>query len=150
MKINELEEIIQFALEKEEEAVSFYHQCSELTAQSNMKEAFIEMAEEEEKHVQMLQKFKPEKVQAVVIKNIPNLKISDYIVDMKFDPKMGYKDLLILAMKREEKSVELYSELATKGKQAELVKLFQFLAQEELKHKFRLEKEYDEVVLRDN
>ena len=150
MKLNELEKIIRFALEKEEEAITFYRQCSEITNQAHMKEAFTEMANEEEKHVRLLQRFEPEKIQAVVIKNIPNLKISDYIVNVKFDPKMSYKDLLILAMKREEKSYELYSELATKGNHAELIKLFQFLAQEELKHKFRLEKEYEEVVLRDN
>ena len=150
MELSQLKEIIQFALEKEEEAVLFYQQCSHMTQESSMRTAFIEMAKEEERHVHLIQKFKPEKIQTITLKEIPNLKISDYIVSMKFDPKMSYKDLLILAMKREEKSYELYSELANKGNHADIIKLFQFLAQEELKHKFRLEKEYDEVVLRDN
>jgi len=53
-------------------------------------------------------------------------------------------------MKREEKAHDLYTELAAKGRDPHVVKLFQMLAQEELKHKNRIEKEYDEEVLRDN
>ena len=53
-------------------------------------------------------------------------------------------------MKREEKSYKLYTSLAQQGKDPSIAKLFQLLAQEELKHKNRLEKEYDEVILKEN
>ena len=115
-----------------------------------MKKAFLEMADEEKKHVRMLENFRPDHVEKVKLNKIPNLKISDYLVDSEFSPDMSYQNLLILAMKREEKSYRLYTVLAEKGEDPSLQKLFQILAQEELKHKNRLEKEYDDHVLMEN
>ncbi|MFH1940482.1 MAG: ferritin family protein [bacterium] len=150
MELNDFKKTIRFALEKEIEAVDFYQKCSELTTRSGMKNAFLEMSEEEKNHVRMLENFKPEHVEKVELKDIPNLKIGDYLVEMEFSPDMSYQDLLILAMKREEKAHSLYLELAQKSRNASVVKLFQILAQEELKHKHRLEREYDDVVLSEN
>lgn len=150
MEFNDLKETIDFALGKEKEAVEFYRECSERAKREAMKQAFLSMAKEEEGHVRMLTNFKPEQVESVKLKAIPNLKISDYLVDMDFEPEMSYKDLLVLAMKREESAYALYSSLATEGGDASMSKLFQILAQEELKHKNRLEKEYDEMVLQQN
>jgi rubrerythrin len=150
MELDEFKETIRFALEKEKEAVDFYSRSSEMTTRSGMKKAFLEMADEERNHVRMLENFRPEHVEKVHLKEIPNLKISDYLVDMDFDPGMSYQNLLILAMKREEKSHALYTEFAKKEGDPSIAKLFRLLAQEELKHKNRLEKEYDEVVLRGN
>ncbi len=148
MELRDFKEIVRFALEKEKEAVDFYRQCSMLTTRAAMKEVFLEMADEEKNHVRMLENFKPERVEKVKLKEIPNLKISDYLVEKEFSPNMSYQDLLILAMKREEKSYDLYTAFAEKGGDSSVVKLFQFLAQEELNHKNRLEKEYDDVVLK--
>jgi len=150
MTREEFKKTIQFALEKENEAVDFYEQCSGLTTRSGMKEAFKEMADEERKHVRMLENIKPASIQKMSIQEIPNLKISDYLVDMKFTPGMSYRDLLILAMKREEKSVALYTSLKEKGGDPNIVKLFQILAQEELKHKNRLEREFDDAMRSEN
>lgn len=150
MELGEFKETVRFALEKEKEAVDFYSRCSEMTTRSGMKKAFLEMADEERNHVRMLENFRPEHVAKVHLKEIPNLKISDYLVDMDFDPGMSYQNLLILAMKREEKSHALYMEFAKEEGDPSIVKLFRLLAQEELKHKNRLEKEYDDVVLQYN
>ena len=102
MESQDFQNTIQFALEREREAVTFYQQCSQRTTRPGMKEAFIEMADEESKHVRMLEEFKPEQVEKVKLREIPDLKIGDYLVDQSFEPDMAYKDLLILAMKREE------------------------------------------------
>ncbi len=150
MELKDLKETISFALDKEHEAVDFYTKCSNVTVRSGMKDAFLEMAEEEKKHVRMLENFKPEQVEKIKIKDIPDLKISDYLVDMEFDSEMSYQDLLILAMKREEASIKLYTEFTEENSDPALIKLFQILAQEELRHKNRLQKEYDEVILKDN
>ncbi len=147
MELDQFKEIIQFALDKEKEAVDFYSQCSQLSERSGMKKAFLEMADEEKKHIRMLQHFDPDCVENVKLKKMPNLKISEYLVEGVFSPDMSYQDLLILAMKREEKSVALYTILAEKGEDPSVQKLFKILAQEELKHKNRLEKEYDDVIL---
>ncbi|MFO7890491.1 MAG: ferritin family protein [bacterium] len=150
MDLTNLKQTINFALDKEHEAIDFYTKCSNFTTRSGMKDAFVEMAEEEKKHVRMLENFKPEQVEKMQLKNIPDLKISDYLVDMEFNPEMSYQDLLILAMKREEASIKLYTEFTQKNSDPALIKLFQILAQEELRHKNRLQKEYDDVILKDN
>lgn len=150
MELTDLKEVINFALDKEQEAVDFYTRCSNLSTRSSMKDAFLEMAEEEKKHVRMLENFKPEQVEKIKLKDIPDLKISDYLVDMEFDPEMSYQDLLILAMKREEASIKLYTEFTQENFDPALIKLFQILSQEELRHKNRLQKEYDDVILTDN
>lgn len=146
MELNDFEKTIAFALEKEKEAVEFYTHCASKTERSGMKDAFIEMAEEEKKHVRMLENFSPEKISSLRLHDVPNLKISDYVVDMEFDPAMGYRELLILAMKREESAHALYTQFANEGGDPGVVKLFQILAQEELRHKNRLEKEYDDML----
>ena len=150
MEIDKLKETIRFALEKEKEAVDFYKECSRITERAEMKDVFMEMVDEEKKHVRMLENFKPEHVEKIKLKEIPDLKISDYLVDVQFDPSMSYRDLLILAMKREEKSNKLYTELAREDGDPSIVKLFQILAQEELKHKNRIQKEYDDMMLQGN
>jgi len=63
---------------------------------------------------------------------------------------MSYKDLLTLAMKREESSHALYTDLIRQGDDPSVQKLFQVLAQEELKHKLKLEKEYDDLLSHEN
>jgi rubrerythrin len=150
MDAKNLLEVIQFALEKEKEAVEFYQYCSDQAKRPEMKEAFLEMKNEESKHVRMLQNFKPQQIDRINIKQISDMKISDYLVDMEFKPDMSYQDLLVLAMKREESAYRMYQNLGKESEDASMVKMFQILAQEELKHKNRLQKEYDDYVLQWN
>jgi len=60
------------------------------------------------------------------------MKRSDYLVDTPFEKGMPYAELLRLAMKREEKSLKLYNDLAKKTDDKELVKTFQMLHQKQL------------------
>lgn len=147
---NNFNEIIEFAREKEVEAVEFYQHCSKTAEKPAMQEVFLELADEEKRHVKMLDRFDPEKVEKMQIKDVPDMKISDYLVDLEFRPDMDYQELLILAMKREEASYKLYTKMSADGTSPEVIKLFKVLAQEELRHKNRIQREYDEVILRDN
>jgi rubrerythrin len=54
------------------------------------------------------------------------------------------QDILVLAMKREEMAVKLYTNLAMGSVDDEFVKLFKLLAQEEAKHKLTFERLYDD------
>ena len=57
MDFKNLDDVIRFAIDKEQEAVDFYAHCSDQAQRSEMKQAFSEMAKEEEKHIQILKKF---------------------------------------------------------------------------------------------
>ena len=144
------EEVIDFAIEKEIGAIALYEGASKIAKRPEAKAMFKEFASEERKHRKMLEGISKKAVAKYTIKNIPDMKISDYLVDIEFSPDMRYNEILILAMKREGKSTELYNDLASRSDDPEIKKLFQVLAQEETKHKLRLETEYDEYVLTEN
>ena len=148
MDEKKFKEIIQFAIGKEIEAFNFYTSASQVAKYSGGKELFLELAKQEEGHRKLLEKLDMEKVFLAKIKPIPDLKISDYMVDAEFRPDLSYAELLRIAMKREERSVKLYEDLKGTNPDEDLKKLFSFLVQEESKHKLRLEKIYDEEILK--
>jgi rubrerythrin len=148
MDKKKFKEVIQFAIDKEIEAFNFYTQGSQVAKYSGAKELFLELAKQEEGHQKLLENLNMEKIALAKIKPVPNLKISDYMVDAEFRPDLSYAELLRIAMKREERSVKLYEDLKGTNPDEDLKKLFTFLIQEESKHKLRLEKIYDEEILK--
>jgi len=139
-------EIVDYAVEKEKEAVAFYSELSKEAQFSGIRETFESFAKEEQKHVKMLENFSTENIEQYKIEKIPDLKRSDYLVDIKYEQGMSYPDILRLAVKREEKAVKLYSDFNNKAAKEEHKKLFQVLAQEESKHKLKLETIYDDYM----
>jgi len=119
-----------------------------VTKYSGAKELFLELAKQEEGHRKLLENLKMEKIAKARIEKIPDLKISDYMVDVEFRSDLSYAEMLRIAMKREERSVKLYEDLKGSNPDEDLKKLFGFLLQEESKHKLRLEKIYDEEILK--
>jgi rubrerythrin len=148
MDKKKFKEVIQFAIDKEIEAFNFYTQGSQVVKYSGAKELFLELAKQEEGHRKLLENLKIEKIAHVRVEKIPDLKISDYMVDAEFRPDLSYAEMLRIAMKREERSVKLYEDLKGANPDEDLKKLFTFLVQEESKHKLRLEKIYDEEILK--
>jgi rubrerythrin len=108
------------------------------------------LANQERMHKRKLESIDRARVSGASIVKVPDLKIADYMDDVTITADMGYQDILVVAMKREEKSHNLYTTLASNTDDAELTKLFQLLAAEEAGHKLALEKEYDEHVLTEN
>ena len=148
MKFESFEEIISFAIEKENEAAAFYEDAAQKEPFSGVKDALKEMAGEEKKHASMLENIgqNQEVLEDYKFKWIPDIKRSDYMVDMVYEPGMHYSDLLKLAMKREEKALAMYNELQNRADNETQAKLFKVLCQEEAKHKLFLEKLYDDYM----
>lgn len=148
MNFNSVEEIINYAIEKEKEAVKFYEEISGQEAFSGTRKMFEGFAKEERKHQAMLEDFSinKEKISEYKLEWITDIKRSDYLVDMEYEKGMHYTDILRLAMKREEKALKLYNDLRQKADNKNVIKLFQLLAQEEAKHKGFLEGLYDDYM----
>lgn len=149
-KFGTIDEILDFAMEAEQEAVDFYTQLASQMQNMEMKETFIQFAKEEVGHKARLQKIKDERLFDLADEKVPDLKIADYIVNVKPDAQMSYADALVLAMKKEKAAFKLYTTLAQRTDNAQIKKVFQSLAIEESKHKLRFEIEYDEFVMREN
>ena len=150
MEFSTFEEIIDFAIKREEEAFQSYGEMINIARTPGLKKLLTELQNEEKNHKKLLQNITQEKVNSLNIKEVLDLKISDYLVEEPPHEQMNFQDLLIFAAKKEQKAVELYSELAKQAKEKDLKKLFEFLVQQEKRHKLRLEKEYEERVLEED
>lgn len=141
-------EIIQFAIDKEVEAYRFYMEAGQNARYSGGKELFHSLAKEEEGHRKLLENLNTEKVAQKRIEEVPDLHISDYMVEVEMKPDLSYADTLRVAMKREEKALKLYTDMKESNTDEDLKKLFTLLANEEAKHKLKLEKIYDDEILK--
>lgn len=151
MNFENLEEIIDFAIEKEREAAEFYQKISADEEDfSGSKKMFAEFAAEEQKHEKILQEFKAKGISKSLeeyqLKWITDIKRSDYLVDLEYEPGMPYNEILLLAMKREENALKLYNDFLDQADTDEGKKLFKILCQEEAKHKLALETIYDDYM----
>jgi rubrerythrin len=148
MDDKKFKEMIQFAIDKEIKSFNFYTSASQVAKYSGAKELFSDLADQEVGHRKLLEKLDMKKVAQAKIEKIPDLKISDYLVEAEFRPDMPYADILRTAIKMEERALKLYNDIKESNQDENLNKLFSFLANEEAKHKLRLEKIYDEEILK--
>jgi len=148
MEAKKFMEIVQFAIQREIESVNFYDEAGKMVKHSGTRELFSDFAKQEEGHKKKLEEVQAGKIVLGKIEKIPNLKISDYLVEAELKPNISYAEILRIAMKREERSVKLYTDLNEKNEDETLRKLFTFLVQEESKHKYALEKIYDDEILK--
>ncbi len=141
--------VLEYAIEKEIEANQFYTDLAKQMKNPAMSKVFEAFAKEELGHKAKLEAIKQGK-EIQPVKNITDLRIADYTVDVEPAPDMSYQDALILAMKKEKVAFRLYLDLADQVENEDQKALFLSLAQEEAKHKLRFEIEYDDVVLNEN
>lgn len=144
------DEVIQFAIDGEQEAIDAYTTASEMVNRASVRDMLLGLAKQEMGHKRKLEQIDRERVEDAAIAEVPDLKLSDYMDDVTVTPGMDYQDVLTVAIKREERSNNLYTTLASNTHDADLRHLFDFLAREEAAHKLALEKEYDEHILTEN
>jgi rubrerythrin len=145
-----VDDVLDFAIEREQEAADFYSDLGGQMDRAYMKEVFQGFAREEMGHKARLTAIKDGKLLAAAAKQVIDLKIGDYLVASEPTEGMEYQDALILAMKKEKAAFRLYSDLGNSIEDASLRETFLSLAQEEAKHKLRFEVEYDEHFLTEN
>ena len=149
-ELNTVDEILDFAIGKEQEAADFYSGFAVKAKSPAMKATFEQFASEEMGHKAKLQNVKAGKKMLQSEAKIQDLKIGDYLVEEQPKEDMDYQDALIVAMKAEKAAFRLYSDLAARVDDAGIKDLLLGLAQEEAKHKLRFELEYDDQILTEN
>ncbi len=148
MRIDSLEEILRFAIRKEADASLFYKILMDRSDQG-MKKAFRELAEMEEEHRKKLEGFDLKNIEGIELEETRGLGIAEMMEDVPFSSEMSYADLIREAIKQEERSERLYRSTEKLVKEPRLKRLLLILAQEESTHKERLEKIYDEEILKE-
>jgi len=150
MDLKKFNEIIDFAIAREKEAIKFYQDLQnevKFDAQKDLLKSFEIM---EQGHVDILENIRNTSFDHIRVPEVEDLKISNYVVDIEPTPDMNYQDIIVMAMKREEAALNLYNAMSEKVGNDEIKKLFQKLASEEAKHKLHFENIYDKEILTDN
>lgn len=147
MDLKSYNDIIKFAISREEAAIDAYGDMSEKAKTPGLKELLLELQSEEKNHKKLLEDISEEQIATFKTEEVIDLKISDYLTEEPPSADMTFQDLLIIAAKKEQEAVELYTKLGEGSDNAELKKLFDFLIAQEKTHKLKLESEYEKHVL---
>jgi len=150
MKLDSVGKILDYAIQKEQDAADFYSALAATMDHVNMKQVFQGFSLEEQAHKAKLLAIKSGQKLLSSDQRVQDLKIGDHLIDVALTPDLGYQEALIVAMKAEKAAFKLYHDLAEAADDAVLRAVFLGLAQEEARHKLRFEIEYDERMLNDN
>ena len=145
-----IEKALQTGAEMELESYTLYTETAKKARYPGAKKLLEEIAQDEKRHREYFLKGLKDpsniKIKALDEK-IPDLKITDQLVKVPLDPEADYPQILIFAAQREKATHDFYVQIARKFRDTDMGKMFNNFATEELKHKYLLEKEYDDVVL---
>ena len=146
-------EVIDFAITREEAAYDFYTELSEKADDPFMKSLLSDFAYEELQHKKLLENLADgqsiDRFFGNITREVADMKIADSKETVEPLPDMGFKDVLTVAMKREDKSCRLYSLLAELSEDNHVSMLFIGLAKEEAHHKLRIEQAYQDLYGRE-
>ena len=138
MKIEEYRKIITMAIGNEIAAHDFYKSICEKTKDSNLRYIFAELAEEEQKHKILLERFltgaKP-----LQFAEVTDYKVAETVERPKPSIEMKPAEAIGLAMKEEEEAMRMYQGLANSSTSTNQKEMFLALANMERSHKVKLE-----------
>lgn len=145
--MDELSELWDTAIYKEIASQSLYIEAQRETGDPVAKAMLADLAAEELKHAETLRKLKEAGWQPVDWhrETLSDIKLSDYLSVPDTLEGAGLQEALIFAIKREQQSVAFYSQMTGALRQEAAKMLCARLAQEELKHKMKLELEYEKL-----
>lgn len=147
-----LSQVLEIAVKEEIKAYNLYNITSIIVKNPSTKTMLLELASEEMNHRKLLENIIQEKKYEILGENIPeeSMGIADFLVTSELDENVTTQEVMIFAMKEEEKAYNFYTDLGNHFAGTELAKLFSKLALEEKGHKIKLEDEYEEGFLKEN
>ena len=144
---DELGELWDTAVYKEIASQTVYLEAQRATDDPAAKAMLIELAEEELKHAGILRRMKEAGWQSGDWNraSLSSLRLSEYFAGPDTLEGAGLQEVLLFAMKRELESVNFYTQMMGMLRLEAAKALCSRLAQEELKHKMKLELEYEKL-----
>ena len=146
--------VIEAAVKVEEQTIALYTMALENAKYPSSKVFLKKLVEEEMGHKKKLEAIMNDKTKISELGShdgpVQDLKIVDMLQDTPLSEGADYEAILVYAAKREKSTYDYYKTLSLGLRGTEMGELFSKLAQEELSHKNKLEKEYDDCVLTEN
>jgi rubrerythrin len=142
-----LDDVIKFAVDREDTAYKLYKRAAELSTSISSKKMFEELAAEEATHKEVFSRIDEDKAESHKLCTLPESSIAKYLADIPFRADLTYSEILAFALKTEENAYQLYKAAAGMTDDPKLQKVLMNFADVELGHRRRLEAIYEERVL---
>lgn len=152
-QFNSVEAVLERAIQLEIEAATLYTNAAATVKDEAVRDRLRELASAENGHKAKLEDIRSGNVRWAIRRSkseqVTDLRLSDHLTGGTLDPNADYQDVLLFAARREKSAHEFYKAMAEMVDDKLTQNLFEMLATEELRHKYILEKTYEEVVYKD-
>ncbi|RJQ78094.1 MAG: rubrerythrin [Desulfobacteraceae bacterium] len=147
MDHNTYKDILAGAIEREVEAYNFYYQVSQTVQDVYLKDMFRTFAAEELMHRDILIGFTHKADAGIQFARVPDFHVSETVSAPVAALSLTMKpvDAIALAMKKEEASMRLYTQMAEVCSDPDQAKVFLELAVMEQGHKAKLESAFVDI-----
>ena len=139
-----IDEILEFAVAMEDASWRFYTDWAEKSDNEAISTVFREFAGEELKHKKLIEDVRAGEKELKARHGVTDLKLADHYVKPQPSSTMSYQQALLVAIVREVAAIKLYVHLTSICVEGSLCTIFDALADEEKKHKLKLETIYDD------
>lgn len=148
MENRKLNDVIDVAIEREEEAYAFYRDLHGRVADATARETLDFLAKEEKKHRDFLVNYRAGKVGSGGLRmaEFIDYKIAEHLNSPDIEKNMESKDVYLVAAHRELNSYNFYRSLAETHPQGEVKDILLRIATEEMKHKEKVEYLYSNTA----
>ncbi len=137
------QEILEFAIFRENEAYNFFVTLADHVKDERISKVFEDLAAEELEHKAKLELEIMKMGKTVSTELLPPRDAGEYILSDDSSPlDMDYKDVLLLAIEKEDAAYRTYINLISTIHDEHSKEVLLALAEEEIKHKVRFETEY--------
>jgi rubrerythrin len=151
-RLENIEEIIDFAIQRERDAQAAYLSYAGQTKRRGFSDLLLRMAEMEKGHELKLLALKQGRNTAALFTppKGEDLGLAEMLVDVPFSADMDYGDFLVLVIQKERAAEQLYRKLESLTTNLDVRSMFALLAGEERKHRDWAQERYDEDILKEN
>ena len=143
-----VEEVIDLAIQREQDAYFFYKDIAELIKEKDVIDTLEWIANEEFKHRKFLRDYKNGKYgkAALRLTDVMDYGIAEHVAAPEISPRMDSAEVFALAAHRELASYTFYTELAKLHTDRTVADLLTRIANEERKHKEKMEYLYSNTA----
>jgi rubrerythrin len=150
MTSQSVDAVIKRAIVLEAESASMYAGAAAVAKNAPIRQRLEEMAAQELEHKARLEEILAGNVRWAIrrakAEQVPDLRLSDHLEARPLDANVDYQDVLLVAARREKAAYDFYQAMAEMVDDKLIKGVFEMLAVEELRHKYEVEKTYEEVV----
>jgi rubrerythrin len=134
-------DILEIAIKREEEAYDFYMDIHSKVVDADVKDILEFIAGEEKKHKAFLVSYRDGGLGVTTLRmsDVVDYKIAEYLEEPEVGENSKPEDVYLVASHRELRSHHFYTELASLHSDGDLREMLLKMANEELKHKEKME-----------